>query len=44
MLSNNELSKIIGGKVNYGIFAVIAVAISLIAGILDGYFRPSKCN
>ena len=44
MLSNNELKTITGGAVKWGIIAIIGAAVSFIAGILDGYFRPLKCN
>ncbi len=44
MLSDNELKNISGGAVRWGIYAIIGAAVSFIAGILDGYFRPLKCN
>ncbi len=44
MLSDFELNNINGGAVRWGVYAILGVAISLIAGILDGYFRPLKCN
>lgn len=44
MLSDKELNNITGGKTGFGLYAIIGVAITFIAGILDGYFRPMKCN
>lgn len=44
MLSNKELENITGGGIHWGVFAIVGVALSLIAGILDGYYRPMKCN
>lgn len=44
MLSDKDMKNINGGAIKWGIMAVISVAVSLIAGILDGYFRPMKCN
>ena len=43
MLSDKELSQVTGGKGWEGYGLLVAV-ISFIAGILDGYFRPIKCN
>ena len=44
MLSDKELNNIMGGKASFGLYAIIGIAITFIAGILDGYFRPLKCN
>ena len=44
MLSDRELFNIVGGKTGFGLYAIIGIAITFIAGILDGYFRPLKCN
>ena len=44
MLKDKELINISGGGKSWAIYALIGAAISLIAGVIDGYFRPMKCN
>jgi hypothetical protein len=39
-----ELNKINGGGIKYGILAGIGMIITFVAGIIDGYLRPLKCN
>lgn len=43
-LSQKELKNISGGALGWKFFAAVPLAISLIAGIVDGYLRPLKCN
>lgn len=43
-LSQKELKNISGGAVSWKFLAAVPLAISLIAGIIDGYLRPLKCN
>lgn len=43
-LSNNELKNITGGALSWKILAAIPLAVSLLAGIVDGFLRPLKCN
>lgn len=44
MLSNDELYNIKAGAFNTGIASIIIAGIVFIIGIIDGYFRPLKCN
>lgn len=43
-LNKNELLQIKGGAINWTAISVIGTVVSFIAGILDGYFRPIKCE
>lgn len=45
-LNDEELSNINGGasKLFYGFLAGAGALITLIAGIIDGYLNPQKCN
>lgn len=43
-LSDNELKNITGGAISWKLLAAIPLAVSFIAGIIDGYLRPLKCN
>ena len=44
-LNNNELNSIVGGKASrYGLAVLLGGLITLITGMIDGYFRPLKCN
>ncbi len=43
-LSREELKKINGGGIFRYKFIVLGGIISFIAGILDGYTRPLRCN
>lgn len=42
-LNKEELSKVNGG-VKWGVVGIVAGAIVLIVGIIDGYTNPAKCN
>lgn len=44
MLSSKEMLEISGGGISWGVIGLIAGAITLITGIIDGYLRPLKCN
>lgn len=44
MLSDKELKNINGGAINWTSGIIIGSILTLIAGIIDGYFRPLKCN
>jgi len=43
-LSKNELITINGGKANYALYIAIASAVTFLIGVVDGFFRPLKCN
>lgn len=43
-LSDYEMKKIDGGGINVGAFALIAGGVTMIIGILDGFFRPMGCR
>ena len=44
VLNNEQLREIIGGGNKFAIGVVVSSIITLLAGFLDGYFRPLKCN
>ncbi|MDD4187175.1 MAG: class IIb bacteriocin, lactobin A/cerein 7B family [Bacilli bacterium] len=44
MLTNEEMLSIDGGAVSWSLIGLIGGAITFIAGIIDGYLRPLKCN
>lgn len=44
MLTEKEMFNIEGGKVSWSIAGIVGAIITLIAGIVDGYLRPLKCN
>jgi len=44
MLTNNEMINIDGGRINWGLVSIISGAVALVVGIIDGFFRPLKCN
>lgn len=41
-LNNQELKKVNGG--GFGLGLLISAGVVLLAGIIDGYVRPLKCN
>lgn len=43
-LNEKELRKINGGGFGLGFGLLIGAGITLIAGIIDGFVRPLKCN
>jgi len=44
MLTQNEMLNIEGGRINWSIVSFWGGAIALVAGIIDGFLRPLKCN
>lgn len=46
ILNEEELLTVTGGasKVLYGILAGLGALVTLVAGIIDGYLNPLKCN
>lgn len=44
MLKDKEMKNITGGGKGWILYAILGAGLSLIAGIIDGYFRPMKCN
>lgn len=45
VLKNDDLINIIGGGANRFTWGIlISGLITLITGMIDGYFRPLKCN
>ncbi len=43
-LNENELLKINGGGLSFGIGCLIVGLVVFIIGVIDGYVRPLKCN
>ena len=43
-LSNEEMKKIDGGGINIGAIALITGGITMLIGVLDGFFRPFGCR
>ncbi len=43
-LTNNELKSINGGAMKFGIAIGIVAGVTFIIGVIDGIFRPLKCN
>ena len=43
-LKNEELITINGGAVKVGVIIAIISTLISIVGIIDGFFRPLKCN
>lgn len=44
VLKEEELKRVEGGAIKIGLIVGIAAGISFLAGIIDGYLRPLKCN
>lgn len=44
LISEKEKKNIKGGAVNWAVLAGIGGLISFVAGILDGYVNPKRCN
>ena len=44
MLDNKELIMIEGGATKITVGILIASLITFLAGVIDGYLRPMKCN
>lgn len=43
-LSDNELMNIEGGAIKAGLVIGIAAGVTFLIGLIDGIFRPLKCN
>lgn len=43
-ITNEEMKKINGGAINWGIMAGIGAFASFLIGIVDGWTNPKKCN
>ncbi|MDD2409172.1 MAG: class IIb bacteriocin, lactobin A/cerein 7B family [Bacilli bacterium] len=44
MLTDNEMLNIEGGKLSWGLAGALGAFLTLLAGMIDGYLRPLKCN
>lgn len=44
MLKDNELCNITGGAVKWTVGVIIGTIFTFLAGVVDGYLRPLKCN
>ncbi len=44
MLTDKELLNISGGSIKWTLALVAGTIITFIAGVIDGYLRPLKCN
>lgn len=44
MLTDNQMFNIYGGKLSIGFVGLVGAFLTLLAGIVDGYLRPLKCN
>lgn len=43
-IKDEKLKTIQGGAIGFGIGVLIAAGVVFIIGVIDGYFRPLKCN
>ncbi len=43
-INNDNLKKIRGGAVNWGMLAGVGAFVSFVVGLVDGYIHPKKCN
>ncbi len=43
-LQKEELKKIKGGAVNWGLLTGIGAVASFVIGVIDGWIHPKKCN
>ena len=43
-ISIEDLKKITGGGMSFGIGALIGAGVVFLIGLLDGFVRPLKCN
>ena len=44
MLTNDEMLNVTGGGVSWTLLGLLGTAVTLIAGIIDGYLRPLQCG
>ena len=43
-LTYDEMVRVKGGAVNWGMVCGFGAAISFIIGVIDGWINPGKCN
>ena len=43
-INNNELKKINGGGISFGVVIVVSALISFISGVISGIASPSACK
>ena len=43
-IQNEQLKKIRGGAINWGMLAGIGAVLSFLVGVVDGLINPKKCN
>lgn len=43
-LTKNELLKVTGGSINWTAISIVGTIVTFIAGLIDGYLRPIKCQ
>lgn len=43
-MENKQLEKTYGGGIGIGIALTVVAGVIFIIGVIDGYFRPLKCN
>lgn len=43
-LNDKELMNVDGGAVKIGLLVGIGAGVTFLIGVLDGFFRPLKCN
>lgn len=44
VLSNEELTEVVGGGIKLGVAIAIAAIVTFVIGVIDGYTRPLSCN
>ena len=44
MLTDKDLNQVMGGSIRWSTGLMIGSIITLLAGIIDGFLRPLKCN
>ena len=44
MLKDTQLNTITGGAAKIKLLVGLGLLVSFVAGIIDGFFRPLKCN
>lgn len=43
-LGKYELQQVSGGGITFGMGALIVAGVVFLTGVIDGYFRPLRCN
>ena len=43
-MTNEEMKKVKGGSINWGMLAGIGAFTSFVIGLVDGWINPKKCN